>query len=70
MILYQCASGRGRPDFNNGHKTDKTGIKHRPDNWKGTEPKELIIKGKLYEVLGDEKEVERIFPIVKEQIEY
>jgi hypothetical protein len=35
---------------------------------KGT--KELIIKGKLYEVLGDEKEVERIFPIVKQQGEY
>jgi len=43
---------------------------YRPDNWKGNETKELIIKGKLYEVLGDEKEVERIFPIVKEQGEY
>jgi type I restriction enzyme R subunit len=45
-------------------------IKYRPDNWKGNETKELIIKGKLYEVLGDEKEVERIFPIVKQQGEY
>ena len=45
-------------------------IKYRPDNWKGNEAKERIIKSKLYEVLGDEKEVERIFPIVKEQIEY
>jgi len=45
-------------------------IKYRPDNWKGNEIKELIIKGKLYEVLDDEKEVERIFPIVKKQIEY
>jgi type I restriction enzyme R subunit len=43
---------------------------YKPDNWKGNETKELIIKGKLYEVLGDEKEVERIFPIVKEQGEY
>jgi len=43
---------------------------YRPDNWKGNETKELIIKGKLYEVLGDKKEVERIFPIVKEQGEY
>jgi type I restriction enzyme R subunit len=43
---------------------------YRPDNWKGNETKELIIKGKLYEVLGDEKEVERIFPIVKKQGEY
>ena len=45
-------------------------IKHRPDNWKGNKTKEQIIKGKLYDVLGDEKEVERIFPIVKKQHEY
>ncbi|MEA1971451.1 MAG: restriction endonuclease subunit R, partial [Thermodesulfobacteriota bacterium] len=45
-------------------------LTYRPDNWKGNETKELIIKGKLYEILGDEKEVERIFPIVKKQIEY
>ena len=45
-------------------------IKYRPDNWKGNETKELIIKGKLYKVLGDEKEVERIFPIIKQQPEY
>jgi len=45
-------------------------IRYRPDNWKGNETKELIIKGKLYDVLGDEKEVERIFPIVKQQGEY
>ncbi|MBW2558602.1 MAG: HsdR family type I site-specific deoxyribonuclease [Deltaproteobacteria bacterium] len=45
-------------------------IKHRPDNWKGNKTKEQIIKGKLYDVLGDEKEVERIFPIVKKQNEY
>jgi len=45
-------------------------VTYGPDNWKGNETKELIIKGKLYEVLGNEKEVERIFPIVKQQIEY
>lgn len=44
--------------------------RYGPDNWKGNKTKDLIIKGKLYEVLGDEKEVERIFPIVKEQGEY
>ena len=34
----------------------------RPDNWKGNGIKELVIKRKLYEVLGDENEVEKIFP--------
>ena len=43
---------------------------YRPDNWKGNETKERVIKSKLYEVLGDEKEVERLFPIVKQQGEY
>lgn len=45
-------------------------LTYRPDNWKGNETKERVIKSKLYEVLGDEKRVERIFPIVKEQREY
>ncbi|MBI5103136.1 MAG: HsdR family type I site-specific deoxyribonuclease [Nitrospirae bacterium] len=45
-------------------------LTYRPDNWKGNETKERVIKSKLFEVLGNEKEVERIFPIVKEQSEY
>ena len=45
-------------------------VTYGPDNWKGNETKERVIKSKLYEVLGDEKEVERIFPIVKKQSEY
>jgi type I restriction enzyme R subunit len=45
-------------------------VTYRPDNWKGNKTKELVIKSKLYEVLRDEKEVERIFPIIKEQREY
>jgi len=43
---------------------------YRPDNWKGNETKERVIKSKLYEVIGDEKEVDRLFPIVKQQGEY
>ena len=45
-------------------------VTYRPDNWKGNRTKEQVIKSKLFEVLGDEKEVERIFPIVKQQSEY
>ncbi|MFA6569774.1 MAG: HsdR family type I site-specific deoxyribonuclease [Bacteroidota bacterium] len=39
-------------------------------DWKGNEKKEELIKGELYKVLKDEKEVERIFSIVKEQPQY
>jgi type I restriction enzyme, R subunit len=42
----------------------------RPDGWRGVEPKERIIKAALYDVLGDEAEVERIFAILKAQREY
>lgn len=42
----------------------------KPDGWKGNEPKEKVIKGALYEILNDVDEVERIFAIVKEQVEY
>lgn len=45
-------------------------VTYRPDNWKGNETKERVIKSKLFEILKDEKEVERIFPIIKEQGEY
>jgi len=45
-------------------------VKYRPDNWKGNRAKEQVIKSKLFEVLGSEEEVERIFPIVKKQEEY
>jgi type I restriction enzyme R subunit len=39
-------------------------------DWKGDEKKELIIKGELYKILNDPKEVERIFSIIKQQYEY
>ncbi|RAW01557.1 type I restriction endonuclease subunit R [Pseudochryseolinea flava] len=42
----------------------------KPDNWKGHDPKELVIKGGLFAILQDESEVERIFDIVKKQSEY
>ena len=42
----------------------------RPDGWRGVQPREQIIKQGLYELLGDESEVERIFIIIKAQYEY
>lgn len=45
-------------------------LKYRPDNWKGNDTKKLVIKSKLYGILKDENEVERIFSIIEKQSEY
>ena len=42
----------------------------RPDDWRGIEPRERVIKQALFGVLRDVNEVERIFLIVKAQAEY
>ncbi len=42
----------------------------RPDDWRGVETRERVIKQALYETLHDVDEVERIFLIVKAQQEY
>ncbi len=39
-------------------------------DWKGSPPKEKEIKQAVYKILKDENEVERIFPIIKQQNEY
>lgn len=39
-------------------------------DFRGNEPKERIIKAEIYKIINDEKEVERIFAIIKEQREY
>lgn len=42
----------------------------RPDDWRGVQTRELVIKRALYEVLQDVDEVERVFLIIKAQREY
>lgn len=42
----------------------------RPDGWRGVQARELIVKQALYKVLGNENDVERIFPIIVKQEEY
>lgn len=49
---------------------DATVKENRPDGWRGVEPKERAIKAAIYEILGSEDEVERIFTIIKAQPEY
>ncbi len=49
---------------------DETVKRVRPDAWKGDEKKERMIKAALHKILKNKQEVERIFPIIKEQSEY
>lgn len=42
----------------------------RPDDWRGVEPRERVIKKALYDILRDVNEVDRLFPIIKAQKEY
>jgi type I restriction enzyme R subunit len=42
----------------------------RPDGWRGVQAKENVIKAALYGILQDVDEVERIFPIIRQQKEY
>jgi type I restriction enzyme R subunit len=51
-------------------RIDETVKKTRPDDWRGVQPKERVIKAALYGVLQDVAEVERIFLIIRAQKEY
>ena len=42
----------------------------RPDDWRGIDTRENVIKRALYDVLKDKDMVERIFPILVQQREY
>jgi len=43
---------------------------NRPDDWRGIQAREQVIKGALYNVLKDVDEVERLFLVIKAQSEY
>ena len=52
-------------------RIDETVKRIRPDDWRDNDgPKEKQVKAALYGVLQDMAEVERIFPIIKQQKEY
>jgi type I restriction enzyme R subunit len=52
-------------------KTIDAAVRHvRPDDWRGVQAREQVIKRALYGVLKDEAEVERIFLIIRAQKEY
>ena len=60
----------GDPVLNLALKIDETIKQVRPDDWRGIQAKEQIIKAALYGVLQNVDEVERIFLIIKAQGEY
>ncbi len=45
-------------------------IAYKPDSWRGNEPRENVIKARLFEIFKDEETVERIFAIIEKQSEY
>jgi type I restriction enzyme R subunit len=51
-------------------RIDATVKQVRPDDWRGVEPRERVIKHALFHILQDVEEVERIFLIIKAQKEY
>lgn len=51
-------------------RIDETVKNVRPDDWRGVQAREQVIKQALYGVLKDVDTVERVFLIVKAQGEY
>lgn len=51
-------------------EVDKAILKSRPDGWRGVPTRENVIKAAIYTVLKSISEVERIFPIIRQQSEY
>ena len=49
---------------------DATVKQVRPDDWRGVEPRERVIKHALFGIIQDVAEVERIFLIIKAQKEF
>lgn len=60
----------GDPVLNLALKIDETVKQARPDDWRGVEPRERMIKQALFDILQDVAEVERIFLIIRAQKEY
>jgi type I restriction enzyme R subunit len=42
----------------------------KPNGWRGVDTREKVVKGIIFEILGDVQETERIFDIIKKQAEY
>lgn len=51
-------------------KVDEAVRNSRPNNWRGSQPKERVIQQALFMILDDLAEVDRVFLIIKAQPEY
>ena len=51
-------------------RINETVMRVRPDDWRGVQARERMIKQALYDILQDTEEVERIFRIIQAQKEY
>ena len=60
----------GDPVLKKAKRIDAAVKQVRPDEWRGVQAREQVIKAALYGILQDEAEVERIFLIIKAQSEY
>jgi type I restriction enzyme, R subunit len=60
----------GDPVLHLALRIDATVRQVLPDDWRGVEPRERVIKQALFGILQNVAEVERIFLIIKAQKEY
>jgi type I restriction enzyme R subunit len=62
--------GEADPTLDLALAIDEAVQTNKPDDWRGIQAREQVIKAALYGVLKDVDEVERIFLIIKAQSEY
>jgi type I restriction enzyme R subunit len=64
------ATGASDPVLALAMELDEAIKQARPDGWRDVHARELVIKAAMWNVLKNEDEVERLFPIVKAQRDY
>jgi len=68
--LKEAAAKSGDPVLSLAVLVDEAVRRSCQDGWRGVETRERAIKRELFEMLSNDDEVERIFPIIKAQKEY
>ena len=68
VVLEPGGTGDKRLDL--AMRIDHTIRVTRPDDWRGVQARELVIKQALFGILGDVDEVERLFLVIVQQREY
>ena len=70
MYIHHASVNTPHQDQQLAHKLNKAIKTDRPNRWRGSVIKERQVMRAIYNVLGSKSEVNRIFPIIKEQAEY